>query len=57
LLTLSTLEEKESTMRLKSLVIGLAAISTIFPLAASAQAEFTAENPWMVRKTELFFSE
>ena len=36
-------------MRLKSLLIGLAAISTIFPIAASAQTQFTAENPWMVR--------
>jgi outer membrane protein len=38
-------------MRLKPLLIGLAAISTIFPIAASAQTQtqFTAENPWMVR--------
>ena len=43
-------------MRLKSILIGLAAISTIFPIAASAQAQFTAENPWMVRVRVYWYS-
>lgn len=34
-------------MRLKSLVLAMAAVATLAPIASQAQS--TEENPWMVR--------
>jgi outer membrane protein len=38
--------KRETTMRIKSLVAAMAAVASLAPIAAQAQAQ---ENPWMVR--------
>jgi outer membrane protein len=40
--------KRETIMRIKSLVAAMAAVASLAPIAAQAQAQ-TEENPWMVR--------